>query len=85
MSKSLSLDLIKSFQAKVENDKHTQLSMNSAVHNDITKLAMKWDNFRKIDHNFTHVVSNEMKATNQKIKWTLLGFCWLEPISYLPC
>ena len=52
MSKSLSLDLIKSFQAKVENDKHTQLSMNSAVHNDITKLAMKWDNFRKIDHKF---------------------------------
>ena len=72
MSKSLSLDLIKSFQAKVENDKHTQLSMNSAVHNDITKLAMKWDNFRKIDHNFTHVVSNEMKATNQKSS----GRCW---------
>ena len=72
MSKSLSPELIESFYKNVVNDKQTNLAMNAAVHNDIIKLSMNWDQFRKIDHTFTDVITGEMKATNQKSS----GRCW---------
>ena len=72
MSKSLSLSLIDSYRKNVINDDKSNLSMNAAVHNDIIKLAMDWDEFRKIDHTFTNVITGELKATNQKSS----GRCW---------
>ena len=72
MARSLSIELIESFRQNVLDDKRTQLSMNAAVHNDIIKLSMDWDQFRKIDHTFTDVITGEMKATNQKSS----GRCW---------
>ena len=72
MSNSLSLELIESYRQKVLNDDKSKLSMNSAIHNDIVKLAMNWEEFRKIDHTFSDVITDEMKATNQKSS----GRCW---------
>ena len=39
--------------------------------NEITDLAMDWDEFRKIDHSFSETI-REMKITNQKSS----GRCW---------
>jgi len=72
MSNSLSLELIESYRQKVLNDDKSKLSMNSAIHNDIVKLSMNWEEFRKIDHTFSDVITDEMKATNQKSS----GRCW---------
>jgi len=72
MSNSLSLELIESYRQKVLNDDKSRKSMNAAIHNDIVKLAMDWEEFRKIDHTFTDVITDEMRATNQKSS----GRCW---------
>ena len=72
MSNSLSLELIESYRQKILNNDKSKLSMNSAIHNDIVKLAMNWEEFRKIDHTFSDVITDEMKATNQKSS----GRCW---------
>ena len=50
MSNSLSLELIESYRQKVLNDDKSKLSMNSAIHNDIVKLSMNWEEFRKIEN-----------------------------------
>ena len=48
------------------------MSRNAATHNEITDLAMDWDEYRKIDHTFSEQISGEMKITNQKSS----GRCW---------
>ena len=37
------------------------MSRNAATHNEITDLAMDWDEYRKIDHTFSEQISGEMK------------------------
>ena len=72
MDKSVSLDMIKSFNKDCNSDYSMKLSRNAAAHNEITDLAMDWDVFRKIDHTFSEQISGEMKITNQKSS----GRCW---------
>tara|TARA_B100000424_G_scaffold179451_1_gene138777 strand:- start:284 stop:1627 length:1344 start_codon:yes stop_codon:yes gene_type:complete len=72
MDKSVSLDMIKSFNKDCNSDYSMKLSRNAAAHNEITDLAMDWDEFRKIDHTFSDQISGEMKITNQKSS----GRCW---------
>ena len=48
------------------------MSRNAATHNEITDLAMDWNEYRKIDHTFSEQISGEMKITNQKSS----GRCW---------
>ena len=72
MDKSVSLDMIKSFNKDCNSDYSMKLSRNAATHNEITDLAMDWDEFRKIDHTFSEQISGEMKITNQKSS----GRCW---------
>ena len=72
MDKSVSLDMIKSFNRDCNSDYSMKLSRNAATHNEITDLAMDWDEFRKIDHTFSEQISGEMKITNQKSS----GRCW---------
>ena len=72
MDKSVSLYMIKSFNKDCNSDYSMKLSRNAAAHNEITDLAMDWDEFRKIDHTFSEQISGEMKITNQKSS----GRCW---------
>ena len=72
MDKSVSLDMIKSFNKNCHSDHSLKLSRNAATHNEITDLAMDWDEYRKIDHTFSEQISGEMKITNQKSS----GRCW---------
>ena len=72
MDKSVSLDMIKSFNKDCHSDPSLKLSRNAATHNEITDLAMDWDEYRKIDHTFSEQISGEMKITNQKSS----GRCW---------
>jgi bleomycin hydrolase len=72
MANSLSLELIESYRQTILNNDQSKISMNAAIHNDIVKLAMDWEEFRKIDHTFSNVITDEMKATNQKSS----GRCW---------
>ena len=72
MDKSVSLDLIKSFNKDYHSDSSLKMSRNAATHNEITDLAMDWDEYRKIDHTFSEQISGEMKITNQKSS----GRCW---------
>ena len=55
-----------------ETDSKLKLSRNAATQNEITDLAMDWNQFRKIDHSFSNTISGEMKITNQKSS----GRCW---------
>ena len=72
MDKSISLDMIKSYKKISSSDPSLKLSRNAATHNDITDLAMDWDEYRKIDHTFSEQITGEMKITNQRSS----GRCW---------
>ena len=72
MDKSISLDMIKSYKKNNISDPSLKLSRNAATHNDITDLAMDWDEYRKIDHTFSEQITGEMKITNQRSS----GRCW---------
>ena len=72
MDKSISLDMIKSYKKNSSSDSSLKLSRNAATHNEITDLAMDWDEYRKIDHTFSEQITGEMKITNQKSS----GRCW---------
>ena len=72
MDKSISLDMIKSYQRDSNSEPTLKLSRNAATHNEITDLAMNWDEYRKIDHTFSNQITGEMRITNQKSS----GRCW---------
>jgi len=72
MDKSISLDMIKSYKKNSSSDLSLKLSRNAATHNEITDLAMDWDEYRKIDHTFSEQITGEMKITNQRSS----GRCW---------
>ena len=72
MDKSISLDMIKAYQKNSSSDLSLKLSRNAATHNEITDLAMDWDEYRKIDHTFSEQITGEMKITNQRSS----GRCW---------
>ena len=72
MDKSVSLEMIKSFNNDCHSDSSLKMSRNAAPHNEITDLAMDWDEYRKIDHTFSEQLSGEMKITTQKSS----GRCW---------
>jgi len=72
MDKTISLDMIKSYQENFNSDPLLKLSRNAATHNEVTDLAMDWGKYRRIDHTFSHQVTGEMKITNQRSS----GRCW---------
>ena len=72
MDKSISLDMIKSYKKNSSSDPALKLSRNAATHNEITDLAMDWDEYRKINHTFSEQITGEMKITNQRSS----GRCW---------
>ena len=72
MSNFIHLDTINSFDKKLNGDSHVNSARNASFRNDLTEISMDWDQFRKIDHTFSDVISGEMPSTNQKS----IGRCW---------
>ena len=72
MDKSISIEMINKFQQTCDTDEKLKISRNAATHNEVTDLAMDWNEFRKIDHSFSDTITGEMKITNQKSS----GRCW---------
>ena len=72
MKKSISFEMINQYQQMCDTDEKLKISRNAATHNEITDLAMDWNEFRKIDHSFSDTITGEMKITNQKSS----GRCW---------
>ena len=64
MDKSITKKMINNYQEECDNKVKVKLSRNAATQNEITDLAMDWDEFRKIDHSFSEIITGEMKITN---------------------
>ena len=72
MAKNISLSTIKSFKNKfLRNNKNTA-SRNALIKNDLANVALNWENFSQINHNFSNLIKKELPATNQKAS----GRCW---------
>lgn len=72
MPKKISKELIKELTKKFSLDQHVQVVRNAMIKTNLSELSMNWEKYRKIDHSFSHVISGEMPATNQKSS----GRCW---------
>ena len=66
MSNAIDLITIQSFKDDLTKDDKIKLARNASIRNEVIELTMDWDHLRKIDHTFSHVISGEMPATNQK-------------------
>ena len=72
MSKKISQDQIQQLRDKFSSDNHVKVVRNAMIKTNSNELSMDWEKYRKIDHSFSHVISGEMPATNQKSS----GRCW---------
>ena len=72
MAKNISLSTIKSYKNKfLRNNKNTA-SRNALIKNDLANVALNWENFSQINHNFSNLIKKELPATNQMAS----GRCW---------
>ena len=72
MAKNISLSTIKTFKNKfLKNNKNTA-SRNALIKNDLANVALNWENFSQINHNFSNLIKKELPATNQMAS----GRCW---------
>ena len=72
MAKNISLSTIKTFKNKfLKNKKNTALR-NALIKNDLANVALNWENFSQINHNFSNLIKKELPATNQMAS----GRCW---------
>ena len=56
MAKNISLSAIKSFKNKfLRNNKNTA-SRNALIKNDLSNVALNWENFTQINHNFSNII-----------------------------
>ncbi len=72
MAKNISLSTIKTFKNKfLKNNKNTA-SRNALIKNDLANVALNWENFSQINHNFSNLIKKELPVTNQMAS----GRCW---------
>ena len=72
MAKNISLSTIKTFKNKfLRNNKNTA-SRNALIKNDLANVALNWENFSQINHNFSNLIKKELPATTQMAT----GRCW---------
>ena len=64
---------ISKFNKSFDSSALNKISRNALTRTQIDDIAMNWEAYRKVDHTYSNVVSNEMKkVTNQKAS----GRCW---------
>ncbi len=72
MAKNISISEIKRLKNKfLRNNKNTA-SRNALIKNDLANVALNWENFSQINHNFSNLIKKELPATNQMAS----GRCW---------
>jgi hypothetical protein len=57
MGKVITLTNIKNYRRNFNNNPTSKISMNAATRTDVRKVAMNWEAFIYIDHNFSEKVS----------------------------
>jgi len=72
MKESINFLNLKKFDKNFSSKKLNILSRNALTQNDSSKVSINWDNFRKINHTFSNIISKELPVTNQKAS----GRCW---------
>ena len=72
MVKNISLSTIKSFKNKFLRNNKNIASRNALIKNDLANVALNWENFIQINHNFSNLIKKELPATNQMAS----GRCW---------
>ncbi len=72
MNGTVTTKLYEQFARDFGADRQGKLAQNAAVQRDIRELAVNWETFRQIDHNFSEVITGELPVTNQKKS----GRCW---------
>ena len=72
MSKHISMDSLEHYKNKALSNPQIRMARNASIKSNFVDIALDWDAFRRIDHNFSDVVTGEMKVTNQKSS----GRCW---------
>tara|TARA_B100000902_G_scaffold118508_1_gene119049 strand:+ start:1491 stop:1760 length:270 start_codon:yes stop_codon:yes gene_type:complete len=73
MSKNISKTHLKSFEKEFDSCNHCKTTMNTLTRSKLEDVTMDWETYRKLDHNYSDIVKNEMsKVTNQKAS----GRCW---------
>ena len=59
MKANISKANIKSFQQSFQKHSAHKISRNALTRTSMLDIAMNWDSFRKIDHNFSHKIKNQ--------------------------
>ena len=72
MKQSISLSNLKKFSRNFNSSKSNSISRNALINNEVSKVAIDWEGFRKINHSYSNIISNQMPVTNQKSS----GRCW---------
>ncbi len=73
MKNSISKTNIAKFNKDFKNCSTCKISRNALVRSNINDIAMDWEAFRVLDHNYSEVITTEIsKVTNQKAS----GRCW---------
>jgi len=73
MRDSISKSNLNKFTKEFKSCGSCRISRNALIRSNINDVAMDWDAFRVIDHNYSDVITTEMgKVTNQKAS----GRCW---------
>ncbi len=72
MPKKISLSTIKTFKNKFLRNNNNRASRNALIKNDLANVALNWENFSQINHNFSNLIKKELPATNQMAS----GRCW---------
>ena len=72
MRKNISLSDIKKYKKKFLKNNNNITSRNALIKNDLNNVALNWENFTQINHNFSNQIKKELPATNQKAS----GRCW---------
>lgn len=72
MNENITLSNINKFNKRFNSSSSNLISRNALIQNDVSKIAINWDNFSKINHIYSNIISTELPATNQKAS----GRCW---------
>ena len=86
MQAAISKTNIKSFQQSFNNNPSLRISRNALTRSSMLDVAMNWDAFSRIDHTYSHKITNEMKkVTNQKFSGRCWGFAGLNLMRLAVC
>ena len=72
MNEHITLTNIKKFNQKFKSQQTNIASRNALIQNDVSKIAINWENYSNINHLYSNTISTELPVTNQKAS----GRCW---------